>query len=72
MYGYENENSEERKKKIIKLSVIIGASIIVSFFLFSTIICLVAHQPTGTNGVQTLRDTNFDDTDLSEYYPYLK
>lgn len=72
MYGYESENYEERKKKIIKLSIIIGAAVIVSFFLFSTIICLVAHQPTGATGIQTMRNANFDEIDLSQFYPYLK
>lgn len=75
MYGYDYdfESFEEKKKKIIKLAIIITASVIVSFFLFSVLICLIAHEPSGLENGVTIRN-NFGQSYeefIKEYYPYL-
>ena len=72
MYGYDDYfDAQEKKKKIIKWAIIITAAVIVTFLLISTVICFIAHAPAYDKNL-FVRNNNFDNIDITEYYPYLK
>lgn len=71
-YDYDYEIQQEKKKKIIKWSIIIGVSVILLYIFISIIICFIAHTPLNNPGSGNARINDFDNFDITEYYPYLK